>query len=290
MLDATKLQQLSKLKVLGKKLFHSGASGDYQSFVKGEGLDFLQLREYVEGDDVRFIDWNASAKTGALLIKDTLPEKDRAVVIVLDCSASNQYSSGKKLKSDLALELTFALSWLAGFNKDKVGLLAYGDNQQFYLPCSKNKNQFLSIFNLAVEKMGNYTNSDVAKTLQALLNIKLRKSLIFFISDFIAEDFFASDKYWLALRKKHFLVPIFLRDVLENGFFHENGVVLDCQDVETGEVHAFEQSFLMNDFLQDFFVSRENFFRSKQLTPLVVRPQDDLFTALHTFFSRRINA
>lgn len=286
MLDTAKLQQLSKLKVLGKKLFHSGASGDYQSFVKGVAFDFMQLREYVEGDDVRFLDWNAYAKTGSLLTKETIPERDRAVIIVLDCSASNNYSSEKRLKSEIALDITYSLAWLACHNKDKVGLLAYGKENRYFLPCSKNRGQFLSIFDLAVDKMGKLQGSDLSGALEFLLNLKQRKSLVFYISDFEAPDFFEANRLWQALTKKHFVVPIFIKDKLEQRI-EEDALIIDCQDLESGEIFTMETSSDLNNFLEEYFLSRELFFRKRQLNSLVITTQDDILTKMHLFFNQR---
>jgi uncharacterized protein (DUF58 family) len=286
MLNSDRQRQLGKLKLLEKILLHSSASGDYQSFVRGCGFDFLQLREYHDGDDIRFLNWNAYAKTGKLLIKETAPERDRAIIIVLDCSASNRFSSQKTLKSELALDLTYALSYLALRSKDSLGLLTFGGEKLDWLPCSKSRHQFFSVFNLATEKMGQEKGSCLTMALEFLINLRSRKSLVFFISDFIAPDFFEAEKHWAALMRKHYIVPVFISDPLE-GSFALPSLLLQCQDPETDELLTVETSVVLDQYLQQRTKDQLDFFRLRQRNPLTINTSEDLVQRLLFFFSKR---
>lgn len=286
MLNSEKQSQLSKLKILEKLLFHSGLCGNYQSFVKGSAMDFLQLREYHDGDDTRFLDWNSYAKTGNLSIKETTPERDRAIVIALDCSTSNMFSSQKKLKSDLALELTSTLSFLALHSKDNLGLLTFGRDETVFLPFGRDRHQYFSVFNLATEKMGEMVGSGVTKALEFLINMKRKKTLVFLISDFITDDFFAADKHWQNLKKKHHLIPIVVSDPREHSLDIPQ-MLLQCEDSETGELTTIETSSFLNKFLQERIEEQINFFKQKELRPLQISTNDDLIHKLIDFFGRK---
>jgi len=287
MLNSDKQRQLSKLKFLEKKLFHSRASGDYTSFIRGCGFDFLQLREYHDGDDIRFMNWNAYAKTGKLLIKETAPERDRAIIIVMDCSSSNRYSSQQTLKSELILELCWSLSWLATNNKDNLGFLAFNGTDLKFLPCSKNKQQFFTIFNTATEQMAHGGETYLYKPLEYLVQLKQSKSIIFFISDFISQDFAQTSRLWDILIKKHYIIPVFVSDTLEQTTAHIPSMLIECQDPETGEILTLETGQLFEEFLQERYKQQLDFFVKKQLKPININTSDDLISKLMRYFEKK---
>jgi uncharacterized protein (DUF58 family) len=286
MLSSEKQRQLGKLKILEKKLFHSSISGDYRSFVNGSGFDFLQLREYHDGDDIRFLNWNAFAKTGKLLIKETQPERDRAIIIVFDCSASSKYSSTISLKSDVMLELALSFSWLASSNKDNLGFLAFDDKSISYLPCSKNKQQFFSIFNLATERLEYSHGTSLQKPLEYLLSLKQSKSIVFFISDFISEDFFKIEKQWAILSKKHIVIPVLVVDDLEKNL-EVPEFLIDCEDLESNSSATFEFSLDLKNYLQQRHEEQLQFFLKKELRPLLVGTGDDVLKKIISFFYKK---
>lgn len=283
MLDASKLQLLSRLKILGKKIFDSHASGDYQSFLRGIGYDFLQLRSYHDGDDIRFLDWRSFAKTGKLQVKEMIPERDRAVIILLDCSASQIYSSTQQLKSELALDLVSSLAWLALRNKDKIGLLTFGEKAEKWLPCNKDKKQFFSIFNTATEEMGKYQNTSIKSGLEFLMKLAPKKSLIFVISDFIDQNLQETNPLWKILSKKHVIIPVSINDKLEKKI-NLSGYLVECKDPESNDSFWLDTNDTTNIFLNDRDKDVTLFFQKIGLRRLNITTEDDLLRELMFFF------
>ena len=82
-----------ELKVRG--LLQGVAVGDFTTTQKGSGFEFNQLRDYQEGDDIRFIDWKSSAKLNKLIVRQYLEERNRVIWLAVDVSESLRYGSGE---------------------------------------------------------------------------------------------------------------------------------------------------------------------------------------------------
>lgn len=93
--------------------------------VRGEGTEFDSLREYVIGDDVRSIDWRATARRGDVVVRTWRPERDRRVLIVLDTSRTSAARVGDEPRLDAGIEASLLLSALASRGGDRVELLAF---------------------------------------------------------------------------------------------------------------------------------------------------------------------
>lgn len=118
MLDAKFYDALVRLRLsIGHKSSMS-MSGNRKSVQKGSSAEFSDFREYMPGDDIRRIDWNAYARLDKLFIKEYMEEKEAVISILIDTSASMNY--GEQKKSELALSIAAALSYLALSGMDRV--------------------------------------------------------------------------------------------------------------------------------------------------------------------------
>lgn len=97
---------------------------------RGQGTEFDSLREYVEGDDVRSIDWRATARTSDVMVRTWRPERDRHVFIVLDCGRTSAGRVGDAPRLDAAIESTLLLTALATRAGDQVDVLAWDRRPQ----------------------------------------------------------------------------------------------------------------------------------------------------------------
>ena len=93
--------------------------------VRGQGTEFDSLREYVVGDDVRSIDWRASARAADVMVRTWRPERDRRVLLVLDCGRTAAGRVGDAPRLDAAMDAALLLAALAARAGDRVDLLAY---------------------------------------------------------------------------------------------------------------------------------------------------------------------
>ncbi|PSK97112.1 uncharacterized protein (DUF58 family) [Murinocardiopsis flavida] len=108
--------KLSKLREL---------DGQHRAMVRGQGSEFDSLREYVPGDDVRSIDWRATARRSEVVVRTWRPERDRRILIVLDTGRTSAGRVGDTPRLDHGMDAALLLAALAAKAGDRVGLLGY---------------------------------------------------------------------------------------------------------------------------------------------------------------------
>src|SRR5260221_4316547 len=126
---ATKIKQLE---IFTRRLMNGALVGDSRSAIKGSGFEFDQIRDYSFGDDIRFIDWKASARNDKLLVKQYIEERSRTIFLVVDVSQSSMFGSGEHNKNSRIVELASVLALVAQHGKDHVGLLMFSDTIASY--------------------------------------------------------------------------------------------------------------------------------------------------------------
>src|SRR5437667_9381864 len=100
-------------------------------------IAFEEVREYQPGDDIRTIDWNVTARMGHPFIKRFIEERELTVMLLVDCSGSQQFGTQSQQKRDVVAELAAVLAFSAICNNDKVGLLAFTDHVEKFVPPRK---------------------------------------------------------------------------------------------------------------------------------------------------------
>src|SRR5438128_4796853 len=105
MLPAEIIRQIRRLQLRARRAVQDLLGGEYHSVFKGTGIAFEEVREYQAGDDVRAIDWNVTARMGHPFIKRYVEERELTVMLLLDCSGSQQFTSGLQEKRDVAAEV-----------------------------------------------------------------------------------------------------------------------------------------------------------------------------------------
>ena len=103
-------------------------------------MSFKEVREYAAGDDIRFIDWNVSARFGHPFSKVFEEERELTVMIIVDVSASSLFGTVNASKKDVATEIAAVLAFSAVNNADKVGVILYSDKIEKYVPPKKASN------------------------------------------------------------------------------------------------------------------------------------------------------
>jgi uncharacterized protein (DUF58 family) len=221
-------------------------AGPYRSVFRGRGVEFGEVREYQPGDDVRAIDWHATARSGVVQIKQNVEERCLTVMLVVDLSASGDFGSGPQSKRELAAELAAVLALSAVSNNDRVGLAIFTDSLERYLPPRSNRRQALAIVAALLGHQPRSPRTSVDKTLRTLASVLHQRSMLFLLSDFLDAGFARSLRL-ASLR--HDVVAVHIQDPVESSFPNVGWLV--CEDAETGEVvevhtsnpafkHAFE--------------------------------------------------
>ena len=108
MLPAETFRQVRRIHIRTRRLVDGALAGEYHSVFKGRGMEFAEVREYVPGDDVRTIDWNVTARMGQPFVKQYVEERELTVMLLVDLSASGQFGSVTRFKSEIATELCAA--------------------------------------------------------------------------------------------------------------------------------------------------------------------------------------
>ena len=117
------LRQLRSIEIRTRRLADEQLAGTYSSVFKGQGLSFHEVREYIPGDDVRFIDWNVSARMNEPYVKVFVEEREMTVMLVVDLSASEQWGTRRASKARVAAEVGALCAFSAIKNNDHVGLV-----------------------------------------------------------------------------------------------------------------------------------------------------------------------
>lgn len=136
---------------LPKYAVHSILSGRHGSKLRGRGLDFDQVRKYIQGDDIRNIDWKVTARVGVTHTKEFTEEKERPVILVLDQSTTMFYGSQKYFKSVVAAHLAALSCWRVLDVGDRVGGLVFDDQKIDYIAPKRDRRSLQRYLSLVTE-------------------------------------------------------------------------------------------------------------------------------------------
>ncbi len=238
-------KKIRRIEIRTRKLVNDLFSGEYHSTFKGQGMEFEEVREYTPGDDIRLIDWNVTARTGAAHVKKFKEERELTVILLVDASSSGRFGTFEKYKEELAAELCALLAFSAIKNNDKVGLIVFTDKIEKFIPPQKGKPHVLRLIREIIYFQPEHTKTDIAGALEFFSKVIKRKSVVFLISDFLSEDFFTPLRI---ANKKHDIIAVKISDPRELRF--GNYGLIELEDAETGEVmvldtssHAFRKEF-----------------------------------------------
>ena len=224
------LKKVRRIEISTRGLVNEVFSGEYHSVFKGRGMSFAEVREYQYGDDIRSIDWNVTARSGAPFVKVFEEERELTVMLLVDVSASGDFGSRERLKSEMAVEICALLAFSAIKNNDKVGLIVFSDHVELFVPPRKGRRHVLRVLRelLFHEPRGRAT--DITAALEYLTHVQRRRAVAFLVSDFRDEGF---EKALGVAGRRHDLIAIRMGDRRERaipplGF-------LELEDPETGE-------------------------------------------------------
>ena len=225
------LKKIRHIEIRTKRLVNDLFSGEYHSTFKGQGMEFEEVRQYLPGDDVRLIDWNVTARTGYPYIKKFREERELSVVLLVDASSSGKFGTLDRFKSETAAELCALLAFSAIKNNDKVGLIIFTDQIEKFVPPQKGRSHVLRLIREILYFQPEGTGTDVAGALEYFNRVIKRKSVVFFVSDFLFEGFL---KPLQLSNNKHDVIAIRVSDPREAAF--EDIGPIELEDAETGQI------------------------------------------------------
>jgi len=224
------IRRVRRLEISTRRLVDQSLAGSYHSIFRGRGMEFAEVREYIQGDDVRTIDWNVSARMGHPFVKKFTEERELTVVLVVDVSGSEQFGTAPSTKMQMSAEIAALLAFSAIRNNDQVGLLLFTDRVEGYLPPRKGRQHALRVLRevLAAAPAGRGTS--IAEALEYLRRVVTKRAVVFVISDFQDIEY---ERTLRVVARKHDIVAISVRDEREHAL-PEVGLI-SVEDPETGE-------------------------------------------------------
>lgn len=258
--------------------------GDYLSAFKGSGLDFDQLREYQMGDDIRFIDWNSSAKSNKLMVKQFIEERDRTIILAIDISASSDYSSDHELRSQTIAQVAASLAFIATTNKDKVGALFFSSEIEKWIPPSRGKGHYAKILESIFSIKPKQKSTCIKSALNFLLSLKQRNSILFMLSDWI-DDSESYVKLLKIARYKFDFIGIRFLDACEQKLPLYG--LIDLEDPETGESVTIDTRKDTDTFLRARQLEQNRLFKKQKIDLLDLSVGKPFVTPLIQFFHHR---
>lgn len=232
------LKKVRQIEIKTGRLVSETFAGQYQSVFKGRGVEFADVREYVPGDDVRSIDWNVSARSSKIFVKNFIEERELTLLILCDISASQQFGSKDKPKSEAAAELAAMFAFSALKNSDKTGLLLFSDRTELYIPPRKGQNHCLRIIRELLAYQPKSKGTDVALALRTANQIMKRRGIIVLISDFRSGDF---TRELRLTSGKHDVIPVIVSDEFEQKLPMAD-VIVSADALEGGAEAVFDLS------------------------------------------------
>ncbi len=224
------LRKVRRVEIRARRLVKDLFLGDYHSAFKGRGIEFHEVREYQPGDDFRTIDWNVTARMGHPYVKKYVEERELTVVLMVDVSPSQGFGTHRQTKREIATEISALLALAAVTNNDKVGLIAFTDDIEQFIPPKKGEQHVLRLVRELLWLRPAGGSTDIAQALHFLERVQKRRAVVFLISDFLATGF---DAALAATSRKHDIVGIVIIDPRETELPPMG--LLRLEDAETGE-------------------------------------------------------
>lgn len=281
------LKKVRTLEIKSKRLTNHLFTGEYHSAFKGKGMSFKEVREYTHGDDIRFIDWNVSARMGSSYSKVFEEERELAVYFLIDASASSSFGTHHQSKRELITEITAVLAFSALTNNDKTGLIFFTNQIEKHIPLAKGRDHVLYSIRELLSFKPKAKQTDLVKALQFLNKVTKHKSIVFILSDF------ADAGYHEALRiaaKRHDVIGIHVYDVRDEKLPAKG--LIQMQDAETGEIvwidtnSAVSRQMYAQQFMRIVYDAQQTF-KTAGADLVQIATGQDYVKILQQFFIRR---
>jgi uncharacterized protein (DUF58 family) len=280
-------QKIKAIQIRTQRLVTDVLAGEYESAFKGRGMEFEEVREYLPGDDVRHIDWNVTARTGAPHIKVHREERELTVMLLVDVSSSGAFGTAHKLKNEVAAEVAAVLAYTAIKSNDRVGLIIFSDRIERYIPPKKGRSHVWRVIREILTFRPTRRGTNLQAALEYLGKVVRRRAVTFVISDFLDAG------YTERLRvgaKRHDVTTVTVSDPREEALPAIG--LLELEDAETGEIILIDTydknvtegfRILGNDERK----SRSQVFRSADVGEINVRTDEPYVEPIVRFFRTR---
>ncbi len=281
------IKKVKELEIISKKITTQLFTGEYHSAFKGKGMRFREVREYYHGDDVRFIDWNVSARYAHPFTKVFEEERELTVILIIDVSSSALFGTVHQRKRDLITEVGAVLTFSAINNNDKVGVIFFSDKVEKYIPPKKGKEHALFIVRELLTATPKRKGTNIGEALKFFQRSNNQKSIAFIMSDFIDENY---EHRLRVMGKRHDVVGLKVYDKMDS-LLPDIGMIkvqdlesMKAQWIDTSDAmvrHSYHQNFI------DQSAQCKTIFKRAGADLLHIRTDEDYVKILQQFFLRR---
>lgn len=281
------MARVRRLELKARRLVRESFSGEYLSSFRGQGLDFDDFREYQHGDEVRFIDWNVTARMDQPFVRKFREERELSVVLAVDVSGSADYGSVAWSKREVAAEAAAVLGFSALHNGDKVGLVLFAGEPFLFVPPEKGSRHLLRMIREILVARPRHPGTSVSALCDFLVRTLRRKSLVFVVSDFQSDPL---DRPLGKLSRKHETVALRVTDPLEASLPKAGKVVMLDPETGAGTLVNTDNANLRMGYAQLMRRQHEGvaaLFRKHGIDSAELATNGDTLAALHRLLRKR---
>ena len=221
--------KMKQLELRSRNLASSTLRGDYRASFHGSGVEFAESREYISGDDTRFIDWNVTARMGNTWIKRYVEERDLTIILAVDTSASQLVAGRQNGRIGASAELVALISFLAVENHDRVGLMLFDKEVNEYIKPQHGEKHAHRLVRTVLDQKYFALETCITEACDRLTNVLRKRSIIFLLSDFTnLEDLGSLHR----MSKRHDVIALVLTDPVD--FVLPEVGLIQVQSIEDG--------------------------------------------------------
>jgi len=230
------LRELRRIHVAAGRRVDSLLAGDYRSAVRGQGMEFEEVRAYVPGDDIRHIDWNVTARSGLPFIKVYREERQLTVQLVVDVSGSTRVGAGgrdgRTVRRLQIARIAGGMAYASIRNRDRLGLITFTDRIEQHLPPRNSRGHVWACIQAVFEAKGRHRGTDIETALSFVARTQRRRAVLLLVSDFL--DPGPWPDAIARLTRKHEVHAIVVHDPLDSSL---RGMgLMEVVDSETGQL------------------------------------------------------
>ena len=231
-LDPEVLARISSLEILARTVVEGFISGLHRSPFTGFSTEFAEYRQYMPGDDLRYLDWKLLGRTDRYYIKKYRADTNTRFFLLVDSSGSMKYSSGAVSKLQYAKMLAASLAYLVNKQNDPVGLIAFDETIRVQVPAQSRAGHLRTIFG-NLEQLNPGHETQLSKSLHEAADRITKRSVVIIISDFYDDAEALIEAMQHLSFKGHNVIAFHVLDKNEIEFNFDESVLLeDCETAE----------------------------------------------------------
>jgi uncharacterized protein (DUF58 family) len=233
LLDPQFLARLEQLELVSRKIFMGRMKGERRSKRKGQSVEFADYRNYVVGDDLRFLDWNLFARLDRLFIRLFMEEEDLHFYVLLDNSLSMDFGTPTKLH--YAKQIAAALGFIGLVNMDRVVIEAFNDRLTQSMPAARGRRSLWRVMDF-LQKIEPAGPSDLKRALRSFSIKSSGKGIVVLLSDFMDKNGYEEAlRYLVARQMDIYAIQILSQEEIEPEIVGDLKLV-DVEDDDVAEI------------------------------------------------------